>query len=110
MSLQDFLKNNSSRPIVCVTSGGTKVPLEVNMVRFIDNFSRGERGATSAECFLSMGYAVIFVYRENSFIPFTRGFRKFFSPSIDHIFLSRFSMQNQNVFDPSHQIEAEIIS
>ena len=36
-------------PIVCVSSGGTTVPLEQNTVRFIDNFSSGERGAVSAE-------------------------------------------------------------
>ena len=32
-----------------ITSGGTTVPLEKNTVRFIDNFSTGTRGATSAE-------------------------------------------------------------
>jgi hypothetical protein len=42
------------RPVVCVTSGGTTVPLERNCVRFIDNFSRGLRGALSAERFLSV--------------------------------------------------------
>ena len=30
-------------------SGGTTVPLESRTVRFIDNFSVGTRGATSAE-------------------------------------------------------------
>ena len=35
--------------IVLVTSGGTRVNLEQNTVRFIDNFSSGERGALSAE-------------------------------------------------------------
>ena len=34
-----------------MTSGGTTVPLENNTVRFIDNFSAGTRGATSAEIF-----------------------------------------------------------
>lgn len=37
------------RPIVLVTSGGTTVPLEQNTVRFVDNFSAGNRGATSVE-------------------------------------------------------------
>jgi phosphopantothenate-cysteine ligase len=32
-----------------VTSGGTTVPLERQMVRFLDNFSAGTRGAISAE-------------------------------------------------------------
>lgn len=37
------------KPLVVITSGGTTVPLEKNTVRFIDNFSTGTRGATSAE-------------------------------------------------------------
>ena len=35
--------------VVCVTAGGTAVPLERNTVRSIDNFSTGKRGALSAE-------------------------------------------------------------
>ena len=61
--------------LVVITSGGTTVPLEVNTVRFIDNFSTGERGALSAECFLKHGYKVIFLYRKKSFTPFTKGNR-----------------------------------
>ncbi len=54
------------------------------MVRFIDNFSRGERGAASAECFLSYGYRVIYLYREGSIMPFTRGLRESVSYHVDH--------------------------
>uniref|UniRef100_A0A914SBU9 Uncharacterized protein n=1 Tax=Parascaris equorum TaxID=6256 RepID=A0A914SBU9_PAREQ len=54
-------------------SGGTRVPLEKNTVRFIDNFSMGTRGSASAECFLAKGYAVIFFYREQSLMPFIKG-------------------------------------
>ena len=61
------------KPVVCITSGGTIVPLEKNTVRFIDNFSRGERGANSAESFLALDYAVIFLHRVGSSVPFTRG-------------------------------------
>lgn len=32
-------------------------------VRFVDNFSAGTRGASSAEYFLDAGYAVIFMHR-----------------------------------------------
>lgn len=39
----------AGRDIVFVTSGGTRVPLEENAVRFIDNFSIGTRGSASAE-------------------------------------------------------------
>lgn len=62
-----------TRPIVCVTSGGTTVPLERRCVRFIDNFSGGTRGALSAEMFLEAGYAVIFLTRKHAIQPFTKG-------------------------------------
>lgn len=39
---------------MCVTSGGTAVPLEKRCVRFIDNFSGGTRGALSTEAFLEV--------------------------------------------------------
>ena len=38
-----------SRRIAVVTSGGTTVPLEKRCVRFLDNFSSGNRGAVSTE-------------------------------------------------------------
>ena len=52
--LNAFIHLNSSaggrrRRIVCVTSGGTTVPLEQRCVRYIDNFSSGNRGAASTE-------------------------------------------------------------
>uniref|UniRef100_A0A061RPX1 Phosphopantothenate-cysteine ligase n=1 Tax=Tetraselmis sp. GSL018 TaxID=582737 RepID=A0A061RPX1_9CHLO len=62
---------DSGRPVVCVTSGGTTVPLEKQCVRFIDNFSTGTRGAKSAERFLEKGYAVVFLTRKGSVQPFT---------------------------------------
>lgn len=46
--------------------------MENQTVRFIDNFSAGTRGATSAEYFLSSGYAVIFLHRQFSLLPFSR--------------------------------------
>lgn len=58
------------RRVVCVSSGGTTVPLEKACVRFIDNFSKGTRGAHSAEEFLAAGYAVIFLARGGSAQPF----------------------------------------
>ncbi|KAL8726370.1 MAG: hypothetical protein Q9166_006777 [cf. Caloplaca sp. 2 TL-2023] len=58
--------------VVLVTSGGTTVPLENQTVRFIDNFSAGTRGATSAEYFLEAGYAVIFLHRQFSLLPYSR--------------------------------------
>ncbi|KAM7250469.1 hypothetical protein ACFE04_022352 [Oxalis oulophora] len=39
----------NQKRIVCVTSGGTIVPLEEQCVRCIDNFSSGHRGTTSTK-------------------------------------------------------------
>lgn len=62
----------AGRRVVLITSGGTKVPLESRTVRFLDNFSSGRRGASSAEYFLDSGYAVIFLHRHRSLYPYTR--------------------------------------
>lgn len=67
-----ILDHQGKRKIALVTSGGTTVPLENNTVRFIDNFSAGTRGATSAEYLLENGYAVIFLHREFSLLPYSR--------------------------------------
>jgi phosphopantothenate---cysteine ligase (ATP) len=63
---------SAHRRVVLITSGGTTVPLERQTVRFIDNFSAGTRGATSAEYFLESGYAVIFLHRQFSLLPYSR--------------------------------------
>lgn len=68
----DYHATNTGKRVALITSGGTTVPLENNTVRFIDNFSAGTRGATSAEYFLENGYAVIFLYREFSLLPYSR--------------------------------------
>lgn len=64
--------SKEGRRVALVTSGGTTVPLENQTVRFIDNFSAGTRGATSAEYFLESGYAVIFLHRQFSLLPYSR--------------------------------------
>ncbi|KAK4102075.1 DFP-domain-containing protein [Parathielavia hyrcaniae] len=71
---RDFIDHHSEagRRLVLITSGGTTVPLEKQTVRFIDNFSAGTRGATSAEYFLEAGYAVLFLHRQFSLLPFSR--------------------------------------
>ncbi|BFZ56334.1 Phosphopantothenate--cysteine ligase cab2 [Savitreella phatthalungensis] len=73
------------RRIVVITSGGTTVPLERSNVRFIDNFSAGTRGATSAEYFLAHGYAVIFVHRQFSLQPFSRAYTHGRTSLLDHL-------------------------
>lgn len=62
----------AGRRVALITSGGTTVPLERQTVRFIDNFSAGTRGATSAEYFLESDYAVIFLHRQFSLQPYSR--------------------------------------
>lgn len=73
-SARTFIQSHAAaqRRVVLITSGGTTVPLEKQTVRFIDNFSAGTRGATSAEYFLGAGYAVIFLHREFSLQPYSR--------------------------------------
>mmetsp|Transcript_780 Transcript_780/g.1539 ORF Transcript_780/g.1539 Transcript_780/m.1539 type:complete len:564 (+) Transcript_780:211-1902(+) len=72
--LQNFTTRHSAhhRPLALVTSGGTAADLEINAVRFLDNFSTGLRGAVSVEEFLKRGYAVIHLQREGSSSPFGR--------------------------------------
>jgi phosphopantothenate---cysteine ligase (ATP) len=70
LPVKDFITTNHK--LVLITSGGTTTPLEINTVRFLDNFSAGTRGSISAERFISLGYRVIFLNREYSKQPFTR--------------------------------------
>ena len=42
------------------------------MVRYIDNFSSGNRGAGLAEHLLEKGYAVLFVHRKSGAFPYAR--------------------------------------
>ncbi|EGG02372.1 uncharacterized protein MELLADRAFT_38628 [Melampsora larici-populina 98AG31] len=76
------------RRVVLITSGGTTVPLEHNVVRFLDNFSAGTRGSASAEYFLrSNRYAVIFLYRSHSLQPFSRCYSHSTHPFLDLLHL-----------------------
>ncbi|KAK1266574.1 Phosphopantothenate--cysteine ligase 1 [Acorus gramineus] len=75
--IKAFIDRNSSQDgkpvrVVCVTSGGTTVPLEQRCVRYIDNFSSGNRGATSTEYFVKAGYAIIFLNRRGTCQPYCR--------------------------------------
>ncbi|CAL9704904.1 unnamed protein product [Knipowitschia caucasica] len=74
--MAEFARCHASegRRVVVITSGGTKVPLESRTVRFLDNFSSGRRGASSAEYFIEAGYAVIFLHRHRSLYPYSRMF------------------------------------
>lgn len=92
---------DEGRRVVLVTSGGTTVPLEQQTVRYIDNFSAGTRGATSAEYFLDNGYAVIFLHRQFSLLPFSRHYSHNTRSFLDY-------MKEENgqvVVDEQHQEE-----
>ena len=84
-SASEFIARHQAqgRRVVLVTSGGTTVPLEKNVVRFLDNFSAGTRGATSAEYFIEKGYAVIFMHRHHSLQPYTRHYSHTTNPFLD---------------------------
>lgn len=73
--IAEFLASmqQESRKVVCITSGGTAVPLEKNTVRLIENFSTGLRGSQLAEHYLANDHAVVFFYRDRSILPFTNG-------------------------------------
>ncbi|BGP23221.1 phosphopantothenate-cysteine ligase [Rhodotorula toruloides] len=85
-AVQRFVERNvnEGRRVVLITSGGTTVPLEHNVVRFLDNFSAGTRGAASAEHLLRSGrYAVIFLHRQHSLQPFSRHYSHSTNPFLD---------------------------
>ncbi|WVN85938.1 uncharacterized protein L203_101095 [Cryptococcus depauperatus CBS 7841] len=99
------------KKVVLVTSGGTTVPLESNTVRFLDNFSAGTRGATSAEYFLSQGYAVIFMHRIHSLRPFSRHYSHSLNPFLDLLSIvpNPGSAGSSIVVDPQHTTELLVI-
>ena len=86
-ALQAFVSKHTgaARRVVCITSGGTTVPLEKNTVRFLDNFSTGTRGAVSAEEFLKAGYAVIYLHRTTCEQPFARALKTFSESLLDNL-------------------------
>lgn len=91
-----------NRRVVLVTSGGTTVPLENQTVRFIDNFSAGTRGATSAEYFLQEGYAVIFLHRQFSLLPYSRHYSHSTNCFLDFMDEGVPSGDNSNSTSPDH--------
>jgi phosphopantothenate-cysteine ligase len=90
------------RKVALVTSGGTTVPLENQTVRYIDNFSAGTRGATSAEYFLECGYAVIFLHRAFSLLPYSRHYSHSTRSFLDFM---REDERGRVVVDEEHQQE-----
>ncbi|AYP74227.1 hypothetical protein [Fowlpox virus] len=66
------IQHHKNRKVVLIASGGTRVSLEKNAVRFLENFSTGMRGAISVEKFIAAGYAVCFLHRDSSLFPWSR--------------------------------------
>ncbi|KAI6116229.1 phosphopantothenate-cysteine ligase [Pisolithus sp. B1] len=91
--VRSFIAKHKDKRVVLVTSGGTSVPLELNVVRFLDNFST--RGATSAEYFLKQGYAVIFMHRQFSLQPFSRNYSHSTHPFLDFLEIEENSKAQQ---------------
>ena len=71
MEGQPQFRGIKERHVVLISSGGTRVPLEKNAVRSVENFSKGTRGARSAEQFIKAGLPVIFFHRKNTLQPFS---------------------------------------
>mmetsp|Transcript_6244 Transcript_6244/g.10382 ORF Transcript_6244/g.10382 Transcript_6244/m.10382 type:complete len:310 (+) Transcript_6244:79-1008(+) len=89
-NIKSFIQTQLERGsrIALVTSGGTTVPLERNTVRYLDNFSEGRRGSSSAEEFVAAGYSVVFLHRKHSLQPYTRRFMTKARNFLDHLCLS----------------------
>ena len=60
------------QPVALVTSGGTTVPLERRTVRFLDNFSGGQRGARSAELLVRLLCCCVLLFFFFFFVSFKR--------------------------------------
>ncbi|KAJ6614582.1 DNA/pantothenate metabolism flavoprotein [Mycena sp. CBHHK59/15] len=75
-----------NRNVVLVTSGGTTVPLELNVVRFLDNFSAG-------------WLAVIFMHRQFSLQPFSRHYSHSTNPFLDLLAIQDGAVGVQNRAD-----------
>ena len=72
--LCDFVVRHTSRhaPVALVTSGGPTAPLEVETMRFLDNFFTGTRGTVAVEEFARRGYAIVHLRRTGSACPHGR--------------------------------------
>jgi phosphopantothenate---cysteine ligase (ATP) len=90
------------RKVVLVTFGDTTLPRENQIGRYIDNFSAGTRGATSAEYFLENGYAVIFLHRQFSLLPYSRHYSHNTRSFLDFM---REDEHGKVVVDEEHQQE-----
>lgn len=69
---QLFLEYPACPGVAFITSGGTTVPLELNAVRSLHNFSSGRRGSRLVESYLEMGWACVMLRHAKAVQPFRR--------------------------------------
>lgn len=75
--IEAFISANDvqSRKLCVITSGGTQAALEKRMVRSLENFSSGTRGARMTEAILHADdYAVILLVRKGAVLPYANTF------------------------------------
>ncbi|KAI9921119.1 hypothetical protein PsorP6_002656 [Peronosclerospora sorghi] len=84
------------RGIALITSGAAIVPLDPENDTFVDTVPhvQEQQGPACAEYLLQLGYAVIFIHRENSLRPFTRHFQKYIQ---NGAFMDMFCLQNNGL-------------
>nr|CCC89682.1 conserved hypothetical protein [Trypanosoma congolense IL3000] len=66
------VSRGNCKGLALVSSGGTSVPLEMNAVRFVTNFSTGSRGAGLVEDLVVREWACILLHSESAQLPFRR--------------------------------------
>ncbi|KAG7390334.1 hypothetical protein PHYPSEUDO_008162 [Phytophthora pseudosyringae] len=101
------------RGIALITSGATIVPLDPENDTFVDVAPQvqEQQGPACAEYLLQLGYAVIFVHREDSLRPFTRHFQKYIQ---NGAFMDMFRLQDNGLVlsgvDISQQLQFQKIA
>lgn len=101
------------RGIALITSGATIVPLDPENDTFVDVAPQvqEQQGPACAEYLLQLGYAVIFVHREDSLRPFTRHFQKYIQ---NGAFMDMFRLQDNGLMlsgvDISQQLQFQKIA
>ncbi|KAF4042282.1 Lipase (class 3) [Phytophthora infestans] len=104
---------HNRRGIALITSGATIVPLDPENDTFVDAAPQvqEQRGPACAEYLLQLGYAVIFVHREDSLRPFTRHFQRYIQ---NGAFMDMFRMQDNGLvlsgMDLSQQLQFQKIA
>lgn len=86
-----------------ITSGGTVVPLEVNAVRYITNFSSGGRGAYFVEAFAKRKWCCILLHHRDAVQPFRRVIDRL---STDELFDLITENKKSNISDDNNKGES----